>query len=108
MDEKNDPILARLWWWFYNNTVGRLQRPIRSVACFFLGHDVQGGDWRCTVPDWCARCWYNDGEANLDIDVCLPGRIYIWLMDREWEWFLDLDEYLYTHHQKYLPGWWEY
>ena len=103
--DKRPMWLLSLW-----DRIVRHQRPVRAIACFFLGHDISYGDWRCGESDWCARCWYNDGERNLEEGWTMPRLLnyaYRWMVDCHWRWFDKFDNWACSH-VKWLPRWWEY
>ena len=87
-------------------------RPIRAIAYFFVGHDVEYAYWRTEPdePDWCGRCWYDDDERNLEEGWTMPrllNHAYCWMVDRHWHWFDRFDDWA-CHNIKWSPRWWEY
>lgn len=99
-----------MWLLLLSDRFWRHQRPIRAIACFFVGHDIRYSDLYTMEPDWCARCWYNSNEINLEEGwtiPCLLGSAYQWLVERRWNWFDCLDDWL-CGHVKQLPDWWRY
>lgn len=95
-----------IWW----KLKGNLERNIRWIACFFVGHDVWRGNRMDNLPANCRRCWYTDEERNIHDGVtmpCLLNHTYCWLVERDWHWFEALDEWL-IRHATWLPAWWEY
>lgn len=85
---------------------------LRRIRCLFVGHNVcadfQSWDWNST--DWCDKC-YADWPQELTTLPVLLNRVYGWFVERKWDWFNRLDDWLYAKCKGRLrpwPGWREY
>lgn len=95
------------FWNWYGSKTYYLRRHIKSVKCFFVGHDIKWGCHENYEPDYCDYCW-----------KCNPYDMLIFrdYMTRAFVWFIDLfpekigDKILSWKPPfvKRMPDWWEY
>lgn len=91
-----------------------LWRKARWPRCFIKGHDIDYPDepYQHLESPICSHCCYRIGE-DLDIEdkpftmPDLAGRLYRWMVLRQWRWFGCLDKKITTRWQHKLPDWWE-
>lgn len=100
-------------WQLYDLGVPMLYR-LKRLQCFLTGHKVGWGErlHGCQLaPDYCKRCYMDDPQDAMVLTDYLND-VYVWVVDRNWRWFLTVDYYLYMwildHRPGWLPSWWEY
>lgn len=79
---------------------------IRKLLCFLKGHRLIWGSH--DESSYCGRCYREKDDWPATVPNIL-NCIYCWLVDRKWEWFDNLDDWVYQRvdHGK-IPSWWEY
>ena len=85
----------------------KLKYLIRGIGCFFLGHEMLPGDEEISENDWCLHCLVDWPQDRVTLPRLL-NRCFGWLVEREWNWFARIDDWLIEYHQEHLPDWWEY
>ena len=84
-----------------------LERMVRRVGCFFVGHNEVTGERLIYESDWCSKCFCRWPQDRVTLPRLL-NRCYGWVVERNWHWFVCLDDWLYINHREKTPDWWEY
>jgi len=58
------------------------------------------------TPDYCPKCFMEWPQDANELPKIFNGW-YVWMIERNWKWFVKLDDWLIIH-AKWLPSWWEY
>jgi len=92
----------------YLSASSHVYHRLRRIKCWFKGHhEILGEQWT-NEPNFCHDCYIDWPSEKTTLPTLLNGG-YCWLVDREWEWFDNLDGWLATHVSKrWWPSWWEY
>ncbi len=77
------------------------------LKCFFTGHGEMLGERWIYEPDYCPKCYMDWPQDRVALPKIL-NRIYVWLVNRNYDWFNRLDGWLLGEHSNRLPSWWEY
>ena len=85
----------------------KLKYLIRGIGCFFLGHEMLPGDEEISENDWCLHCLVDWPQDQVTLPRVL-NRCFGWMVEREWNWFARIDDWLIENHSEILPDWWEY
>lgn len=83
-----------------------LRLVVKRFWCWCVGHEVRTGDG-LAYCDYCDRCCVTRPQDLTTLSDLLRES-YGWLVERNWEWFERLDDWLCENHSQKLPGWWEY
>ncbi len=94
-------IKSEFWnkWWDLKVIFWRIQ-------CWFKGH-IEKRFYAWPDEYYCDRCFINDPDEENTLPMVL-NRLYIWAVERHWNWFDKLDEWLCENYSKRLPNWWSY
>lgn len=92
--------------WLYRLEYGlreRCQYKLRQLKCLLTDHDISFSQYRDEY--YCKRCGMRNPEDKITIFRLLNHR-YCWLMSKEWDWWLKLDNWLCENYD--MPDWWSY
>lgn len=94
-------MASRFWnmWW-------NLKVALWRVRCWFRGHNEVARDWP-SLDTYCDKCFIDEPADRLDLPTILNHR-YVWVVERNWQWFERFDIWLCDNHGKRLPHWWSY
>ena len=98
--------MEKFWNW-YGSTTYYLRRHIKSIKCFFVGHDIKWGCRESYEPDYCAYCW-KDNPYDMLIFRDYMTKIFVWIIEHiPEEWGDNLLDWK-PFGVKKMPSWWEY
>jgi len=89
-------------------TIDKLRLWQWGIHCFLLGHDIWYSDRNDPEPDQCSHCFLEYPQDDTRTIPSYLGRLYTWMVERDWIWFNRLDQWLLSNHANRLPGWWKY
>ncbi len=88
--------------------IGTLSLKLLRVRCWFTGHEIVYGERWTDEPNYYPKCFIDRPSETITLPTLL-NRGYCWLVEREWKWFNQLDEWLFNHAPiRWWPSWWEY
>lgn len=97
-----DNMIEPYWRWY------ALKERLQRVKCWFVGHgEAHGHPYNSFDPDYCPKCFIEWPQDQPELPKYL-NRIYAWVVERNWRWFLRLDDWLCINHWHRLPSWWGY
>jgi hypothetical protein len=100
-------MMERISGWYWMRTY-HLRCWIKSIKCFFQGHDIKWGCRENYELDWCDYCWKADPQDML-IFRDYMNTVFVRIIER-----LDRinpefrDKLLGWKPLRHMPDWWEY
>ncbi len=97
-----------VFWTLFWKVFGGPYRGLLHIRCWFTGHDVCHVDAWTYEPDYCSKCYVDWPQEKITL-LTLFNRGYCWMVEQNWAWFDQLDEWLSNHVSKrWWLSWWEY
>ncbi len=96
--------MDKFWDWCEDTTY-YLRRHIKSIKCFFIGHNIRWGCEETYDPDWCDYCWKDDPYEMPTFNDYM-NTVFVWIIEHTTEDFVD--RLLSWKPLKQMPSWWEY
>jgi len=89
----------------FRNVYARLDRELRCLRCFLLGHNIAAGVW--DEPDLCRRCWREDPDQSRTL-WGMANSAFAFLIEHSKQ-FIRFDDWITkTKLGWWLPSWGEY